>query len=68
MWSTETVSRELAEIAAETDDDELILATQAYHHAVRLRSFELAAGCFASTPHELSQGQDAGHEPVGLGR
>jgi luciferase family oxidoreductase group 1 len=43
VGSPETVRHRLAEIARETEADELILATQAYDHAARLRSFELVA-------------------------
>ena len=37
VGSPETVRHRLAEIAAETEADELILATQAYDHAARLQ-------------------------------
>jgi hypothetical protein len=53
VGSPGAVRRQLAAIAGETGADELILATQAYDHAARLRSFELAAGCFERpTGHE----------------
>jgi luciferase family oxidoreductase group 1 len=45
VGAPETVLRRLAEIVRETDADELIIATQAYDHAARLRSFEIAARC-----------------------
>ena len=43
VGSPETVQHRLAELARETEADELILATQAYDHTARLRSFELVA-------------------------
>jgi luciferase family oxidoreductase group 1 len=43
VGSPETVRGRLAEIGRETGADELILATQAYDHTARLRSFELVA-------------------------
>jgi hypothetical protein len=46
VGSPETLRRRLAVIARETGADDLILATQAYDHAARLRSFEIAASCF----------------------
>jgi luciferase family oxidoreductase group 1 len=53
VGSPGSVRRQLAAITGETGADELILATQAYDHAARLRSFELAAGCFERpTGHE----------------
>jgi alkanesulfonate monooxygenase SsuD/methylene tetrahydromethanopterin reductase-like flavin-dependent oxidoreductase (luciferase family) len=46
VGSPGSMRRQLAAIVRETDADELILATQAYDHAARLRSFEIAADCF----------------------
>ena len=43
VGSPETVRRWLAQFAAETGADELILAGQIYDHAARRRSFEIAA-------------------------
>jgi luciferase family oxidoreductase group 1 len=42
--SAETVRRGLEAIVARTGADELMLASQIYDHAARLRSYELAAG------------------------
>jgi luciferase family oxidoreductase group 1 len=44
VGSPETVQRRLAEIIAATGADELILAANIHDHALRLRSFEIAAG------------------------
>jgi luciferase family oxidoreductase group 1 len=44
VGSPDAVSERLAAITAETEADELILATQSYEHAARLRSFEIVAG------------------------
>jgi alkanesulfonate monooxygenase SsuD/methylene tetrahydromethanopterin reductase-like flavin-dependent oxidoreductase (luciferase family) len=52
VGSPESVRRQLAAIAVETGADELILATQAYDHAARLRSFEIAAGHRRPTGNE----------------
>lgn len=49
VGSPEVTSRMIAEIAAETEADELILATQGYDHASRLRSFEIVADFMDST-------------------
>ena len=43
IGSGETVQRRLAEIAARTEADELILASQIFDHTARLRSYELVA-------------------------
>jgi luciferase family oxidoreductase group 1 len=43
VGSPETVKRKLQSILDATDADELILTSQAYDHAARLRSFEIAA-------------------------
>jgi alkanesulfonate monooxygenase SsuD/methylene tetrahydromethanopterin reductase-like flavin-dependent oxidoreductase (luciferase family) len=42
--SAETVRRGLETIVARTGADELMLASQIYDHAARVRSYELAAG------------------------
>jgi hypothetical protein len=44
VGSAETVRQWLADFAARTSADELILASQTFDHAARLRSFEIAAG------------------------
>ena len=44
VGSPETVRRGLEAIVARTGADELMLASQIYDHAARLRSYELAAG------------------------
>jgi luciferase family oxidoreductase group 1 len=44
VGSPETVRRALEAIADRTGADELMLTSQTYDHAARLRSFELAAG------------------------
>jgi luciferase family oxidoreductase group 1 len=44
VGSAETVRRWLADFAARTSADELILASQTFDHAARLRCFEIAAG------------------------
>ena len=43
VGSAETVRRRLESLIARTDADELILTSQIYDHAARLRSFEIAA-------------------------
>ena len=43
VGSPETVRRRLESLIARTDADELILTSQIYDHAARLRSFEIAA-------------------------
>ena len=43
IGSPETVHRRLAEIAARTEADELIIASQIFDHAARLRSCEIVA-------------------------
>ena len=43
IGSAQTVQRRLAEIAAKTEADELILASQIFDHAARLRSYETIA-------------------------
>jgi alkanesulfonate monooxygenase SsuD/methylene tetrahydromethanopterin reductase-like flavin-dependent oxidoreductase (luciferase family) len=45
VGSRESVHWRLDEIARETGADEFILATQAFDHAARLNSFEIAASC-----------------------
>ena len=42
--SPETVRRGLEAFVARTGADELMLTSQIYDHAARLRSYELAAG------------------------
>jgi luciferase family oxidoreductase group 1 len=44
VGSPDTVRRRLASLIARTQADELILTSQIYDHAARLRSFEIAAG------------------------
>ena len=44
VGSPETVRRGLEAFVARTGADELMLASQIYDHAARLRSYELAAG------------------------
>ena len=44
VGSPETVRRGLEAIVARTGADELMLTSQIYDHAARLRSYELAAG------------------------
>jgi alkanesulfonate monooxygenase SsuD/methylene tetrahydromethanopterin reductase-like flavin-dependent oxidoreductase (luciferase family) len=44
VGSPEAVRRWLADFATRTSADELILVSQAFDHAARLRSFEIAAG------------------------
>ena len=44
VGSPETVRRRLESLIARTQADELILTSQIYDHAARLRSFEIAAG------------------------
>jgi luciferase family oxidoreductase group 1 len=46
VGSPEAVHGRLAAIVEDTGANELMIATQAYDHAARLRSFEIAAGCF----------------------
>ena len=43
VGSPATVRRRMESLIARTDADELILTSQIYDHAARLRSFELAA-------------------------
>ncbi len=43
IGSLSTVRKRLAEIAARTEADELIIASQVFDHAARLRSHELVA-------------------------
>jgi luciferase family oxidoreductase group 1 len=44
IGSPETVTRQLSALLRETQADELIFTSDLYHHADRLRSFELLAG------------------------
>jgi luciferase family oxidoreductase group 1 len=44
IGSPETVKRQLAALLRETQADELMFTSDLYHHADRLRSFELLAG------------------------
>jgi luciferase family oxidoreductase group 1 len=46
VGSPETISRRLQEFLAQTQADEIMLTGQIYEHAVRLRSFEIAAEQF----------------------
>ncbi len=46
VGSPDSVRQKLKEIIAETDCDELIVMTQIYEHAARLRSFELLSKIF----------------------
>jgi len=43
IGSLSTVRKQLADIAARTEADELIIASQVFDHAARLRSHELVA-------------------------
>jgi alkanesulfonate monooxygenase SsuD/methylene tetrahydromethanopterin reductase-like flavin-dependent oxidoreductase (luciferase family) len=43
VGSAETVRRELEAFIARTGADELIVTSQIYNHAARLRSYELTA-------------------------
>jgi luciferase family oxidoreductase group 1 len=52
VGSRETVKARLEEIASATSADELIIATQAFDHRARLRSFEIAASCFSRQTKE----------------
>jgi hypothetical protein len=45
IGSAETVKQWLLSFVARTGADELILASQTFDHASRLRSFEIAAAC-----------------------
>jgi luciferase family oxidoreductase group 1 len=45
VGSAETVRRGLERFVADTGADEVIVATQMYDHAARLRSFEITADC-----------------------
>jgi luciferase family oxidoreductase group 1 len=65
--SPETVRRGLEGILARTRADELMLTSQIYDHAARLRSFELAARAvgLTSRPAPRSSGSPAG-SPAGL--
>src|SRR5260370_19742165 len=44
IGSLETVTRQLSALLRETQADELMFTSDLYHHADRLRSFELLAG------------------------
>jgi luciferase family oxidoreductase group 1 len=46
IGSPATVERRLRELAARTAADELILASQIFDHAARVRSYELVANCW----------------------
>jgi alkanesulfonate monooxygenase SsuD/methylene tetrahydromethanopterin reductase-like flavin-dependent oxidoreductase (luciferase family) len=43
IGSRDTVSRALREFVARTGADELMITSQVYDHAARLRSFEIAS-------------------------
>jgi alkanesulfonate monooxygenase SsuD/methylene tetrahydromethanopterin reductase-like flavin-dependent oxidoreductase (luciferase family) len=43
VGAPDAIQRGLEAFIAETDADELMLTAQIYHHAARLRSFEIAA-------------------------
>lgn len=44
IGSPETVAKELSEFVTKTRPDELMIASQIYDHAARLRSYEIVAG------------------------
>ena len=48
VGSPETVRRRVEEFVARTAADELIVASQIYEHAARLRSYELLAGAMGA--------------------
>ena len=50
VGSPETVRRLLHDFIARTNADELIVATQIYDHAARLRSYEIVADVMPLTP------------------
>jgi hypothetical protein len=64
VGSPGAVQRQLAALVQETDADELILATQAYDHAARLRSFEIAAGCFGRPANHAGTAAPAAKPPT----
>jgi alkanesulfonate monooxygenase SsuD/methylene tetrahydromethanopterin reductase-like flavin-dependent oxidoreductase (luciferase family) len=43
IGSPETVARELAEFVARTGADELMITSQIFDHAARLRSYQITA-------------------------
>jgi alkanesulfonate monooxygenase SsuD/methylene tetrahydromethanopterin reductase-like flavin-dependent oxidoreductase (luciferase family) len=44
----DTVGQKLREFIAQTEADEIMIATDVYHHADRLRSYEVVAVCSAA--------------------
>ncbi len=54
VGSPETVRRRVEEFVARTAADELIVASQIYEHAARLRSYELLAGVTGTEASEVT--------------
>ncbi|MDB5348904.1 MAG: limB 2 [Planctomycetota bacterium] len=63
VGSAETVRLGLQEIVRTTRADELILASQIFDHAARLRSYEIAAGLRGLQPSAQAQPASAGIVP-----
>ncbi len=65
IGSPDTVRRALAAFIERTKPDELIMTSQIFDHAARLRSYEIAADIRASLPKTQGPGSSAaGTEPI----